>query len=284
MPLIATQLQQARDTLAPVAGANAALEARLLAQHAWGMAPEELLREANGEREAAPLAALVARRRTAEPISQILGYKEFWRDRFVVTQAVLTPRADSETLIETLLRLRPDTQAALRLLDLGTGSGCLLLSALREYPNARGLGIDQSDTALGVATQNAAHLRLQERVTFVRSNWCSNLGEHKFDVVLANPPYIPTADIASLDADVRSFEPHAALDGGPDGLDCYRDILQQLTAHVMPGALVLFEVGMGQADAVAAMATPDFTLHSIVPDLAGIARVVVLTFTPDSRL
>lgn len=278
---IAQQLRLAALALAPVAKENAMREARLLAAHAWGMSPEDLLRDADKPRDAQALAPLLARRRAAEPVAQILGYKEFWRDRFAVSRDVLCPRADSETLIETLLRVRPQQHAALRLLDLGTGSGCLLLSALREYPNATGVGVDQSEAALAVATQNAAQLMLQERATFVHSHWCSNL-DARFDVVLANPPYIPTADIAGLDADVRDYEPHRALDGGADGLDCYRQILQQLPTHLTPGAHVLFEVGAGQAHDVAALAIHPFSLHSMVPDLAGIARVVALTFTPDA--
>ncbi|MFM9891124.1 MAG: peptide chain release factor N(5)-glutamine methyltransferase [Rickettsiales bacterium] len=279
---IAQHLYSARQALAPIAGPNAALEARLLAAHAWGMSPEDLLREANVTRDAQALHTLLARRSAAEPVAHILGYKEFWRDRFAVSRDVLTPRADSETLIETLLRLYPQQNVPLRILDLGTGSGCLLLSGLREYPNATGVGADQSEAALAMAAQNAAQLMLQERASFVRSEWCSNLGESRFHVVLANPPYIPSGEIAGLDADVRGFEPHAALDGGADGLDCYRSIVQQLPPHLLPGAHVLFEVGAGQAHDVAALAIPYFSLHSIVPDLAGIARVVALTFTPDA--
>ncbi len=276
MQPIATQLQHARQALSPVAGDLAALEARVLASHAWGLSPEALVREAGSMRDAAPLLQLVTRRLAHEPIAQITGEKDFWRDVFAVSADVLTPRADSETMIEELLRQRPDQTAALRMLDLGTGSGCLLLSALREYPEAQGVGVDQSEAALAMASTNAKRLRLDGRSHFLRSNWCGAV-EGKFDIVLSNPPYIPQATIATLDADVRHYEPHAALDGGVDGLDCYRDILQQLMPHLSPGALVLFEVGAGQATDVAALGQAQgFVLRAITNDLAGIARIVAL--------
>lgn len=279
---IVAQLADARVKLAPVAHENAGLEARVLAAHAWGMSAEALVLHANAPQNAAAFAALVERRLQAEPVAQIIGEKQFWRDVFQVSAEVLTPRADSETMIECLLRHRPQKDAALRMLDLGTGTGCLLLSALREYGNARGVAVDQSDAALAVAAGNAAALGLADRCSMLRSNWCSNLAG-TFDVVLANPPYIPTDDIAGLAADVRGFEPHGALDGGADGLDCYRRILGTLEAsrgalagHLNAGALVLFEVGMGQADDVAALGqAAGFSVKEIANDLAGIARVVV---------
>jgi release factor glutamine methyltransferase len=280
MQTIAAQLNHARQALAPVAGEGAGLEARLLAGHAWGMSPEDLLRHADDARDDAALQQLLARRLTHEPVAQIVGHRFFWKDAFAVTRDVLTPRADSETMIEVLLQLRPQQQVPLRLLDLGTGSGCLLLSALREYPQGTGVGVDQSVAALVVARANAASLQLHSRSDFCCSNWCSNVSG-EFDVILANPPYIETADIATLDADVRAHEPHSALDGGADGLDCYRSILQQIGAHLAPEALLLFEVGAGQASDVARLgAAHGFTLIQTTPDLAGIARVLAFHPTP----
>lgn len=271
-------LSDAAQKLAPIAGSNAALEARVLAAHAWGMTPEGLVLYGQDVRDAAALETLVARRMQAEPVAQIVGTKHFWKDVFAVNRHVLTPRADSETLIETLLRQRRDTTVPLRILDLGTGSGCLLLSALREYPQASGLGVDRSADALMVAQQNAQALDLQTRAAFVQSEWCATV-EGGFDVVLANPPYIPQAEIATLAADVRDYEPHGALDGGADGLDCYRSIIAQLPNVLNTNALVLFEVGAGQAEMVAALGTQaGFTCAEIVPDLAGIERVVALNF------
>ena len=300
MHSIAHQLLNARAALAPIAGANAALEARLLAAHAWDMSHEALVLNGQDIRDATVLDALVARRVEAEPVAQILGHKDFWKHTFCVTHDVLTPRADSETIIETLLRLRPDTVAPLRLLDLGTGSGCLILSALSEYAHATGLALDASPNALAIAAKNAAALNLAARVEMRQSDWCS-AAVGTFDVVLSNPPYIATTDIEGLDADVRDYEPHGALDGGADGLACYRKILgvsdwsadqsstprrglmadspRSLREHVNPGALVLFEVGMGQAQDVAALGVAQgFKLQEIVNDLAGVARVGVVTY------
>ncbi len=278
MHSIAHQLHNARTLLAPVAKENAALEARLLAAHAWGMTLEALVMAGNESREEAPFSELVARRTKAEPVAQILGKKDFWKSTFFVNRDVLTPRADSETMIETLLRLRPDTSTALRMLDLGTGSGCLILSALGEYEHATGLALDASEAALTIAAKNAAALNLTSRCDMALSDWCS-AATGGFDVVLSNPPYIPTMDIVALDADVRDYEPHGALDGGADGLDCYRELLQQLPPHLNQGALVLFEVGDRQADDVAALAVAQgFALREIVRDLAGVARVVAVEY------
>lgn len=280
MKNIERQLSSARSVLAPVAGANAALEARVLACHAWSMTPEALVLAGREARDAAALDALVARRATHEPVSQIVGEKEFWKDRFLVSRDVLTPRADSETMIELLLRCRPDTQAVLRFVDLGTGSGCLLLSALREYPKALGIGVDQSADALEIAQRNLDRFGFNDRAILLQSDWCSNL-LGSFDVVLANPPYIPTANIATLDADVREFEPHAALDGGADGLACYCSIFGQIAPFLKPNALLLFEVGQGQAQDVAALGeSAGFSLLEITNDLAGIGRVVAFTHSP----
>jgi release factor glutamine methyltransferase len=276
MTAIAAQLADARAKLAPVAGANAALEARLLAAHAWRMSPEELVLHGQDTRDVAAFGCLIARRLNHEPVAQILGEKHFWRDVFAVSRDVLTPRADSETMIETLLRLRPDVLSPVRILDLGTGSGCLVLSALREYTTATAVAVDASEAALSIAAKNAAALGLDARVEMLHSDWCSKL-VGRFDVILSNPPYIPTRDIATLDADVQAYEPHRALDGGADGLDCYRMLVQQLLQHANPIALLLFEVGMGQAEDVAAIGVAaGWQRIEITNDLAGIPRVVAL--------
>lgn len=281
MRAIATQLSEARTKLAPVAGGNAALEARLLAAHAWGMSHEALLLHGDDTRDAAVFAALVERRMTAEPVAQIVGEKDFWKDSFKVTRDVLTPRADSETIIEALLKHRGNKDVPYRVLDLGTGSGCLILSALREYAHATAVAVDASPAALEIAAHNAAALGMGERCEMLHSIWCEKL-DGVFDIIISNPPYIPTADIAGLDADVRVHEPMSALDGGVDGLDDYRSIAQQLVNHAKPGSLLLFEVGMGQAADVAAIAAhAGWTLLEYTNDLAGIARVVALEFNPN---
>ncbi len=278
MQAISQQLANARTKLAAIAGTNAALEARLLAAHAWGMSHESLLLRGNDMQDVTTLTALIDRRLTAEPVAQIVGRKGFWKDDFIVSRHVLTPRADSETMIETLLRQRVDLDAPYRMLDLGTGSGCLILSALREYHNATAVAVDASEMALNIAARNAAALSMGDRCEMLHSNWCENLNG-RFDIIISNPPYIPTVEIGTLSADVRVHEPIRALDGGEDGLDDYRRIMKQLAAHAKPGSLLLFEVGMGQADDVAAIATEaGWAAIELAKDFAGIARVVALEF------
>lgn len=281
MKTISAQLAYAAEQLTPVSGELARLEARLLAEHAWGIAPEVIVRDANSEIEddkIAALESLLARRVQHEPIAQILGRKHFWKDSFIVTRDVLTPRADSETIMEACLKLRPDMAQPYRMLDLGTGSGCLLLSLLREYPNATGMGVDNSAAALNVASANARTAGFESRVEFFNGDWCENLEySAQFDVVVSNPPYIASADVALLMPDVRDHEPRGALNGGMDGLDCYRAILSQIRPHMKEGALLLFEVGEGQAADVALHAVAHGFVHlGETKDMAGIDRVVAL--------
>ena len=281
-PTVQQHLQQTGALLASVAGDLAPLEARMLAQHAWCKSREDLLREADQPvaEEAAEMLQKMAQRRLArEPMSQILGMKDFWKDQFVVTRDVLTPRADSETLIEALLAARADKNASLHMLDLGTGSGCLVLSALREYANASATAVDRSPAALAVAKGNAERLGLQARVRFLEGDWCNPLDSaDRFDIVITNPPYIARAEIAALDEDVKGYEPHLALDGGIDGLDCYRTILSTIGAYLNPGAFVLAEVGQGQDQDVKKIGEANGLRHVQTHCyLVGIARIVVWT-------
>lgn len=230
------------------------------------------------------LAAFVARRVRGEPVAQIVGSKGFWTLDLKVTRDVLCPRPDTETIIDALLKYRPNKQSAFRILDLGTGSGCLILSALSEYKNATGDAVDKSDTALAVARENAeraAHqdVTIKNRIEFFSGDWCDALpGDRKYDVILSNPPYIPTAEIDMLAIDVKAFEPMLALDGGEDGLDCYRTLAKQFQTRMVNEAIALIEVGAGQADDVAAiMERSGLNVVNTENDLAGIARVVVLT-------
>lgn len=260
---------------------TAALDARLLVSHGLQLTQEALIAQSQRALDASEITvldALIARRVAREPVSHILGTRGFWKHDFLVTRDVLTPRPDSETMIEGLLALHPEKNAELTILDIGTGSGCLLLSALHEYPNARGVGLDKSAAALRVATQNAERLKLASRASFIESDWFENLPKTmRADIVLSNPPYIPTQAVDILDRDVREYEPHLALDGGVDGLACYRKIFSQLSLYLSNHPLILIEVGAGQAQDVAEIArTNGMKLHSILPDLAGIDRIVVL--------
>lgn len=218
----------------------------------------------------------IKRRKAGEPVSKIIGKKGFWKDDFNVTCDVLDPRPDSETLIETILKYEPDTKKTLTFLDIGTGSGCLLLSLLGEYKNAHGVGIDKSDKALQVAQSNTHTDRASfKNVDFMQPYWTQELGN--FDIILSNPPYIPLSEIETLDKAVRNYDPLLALSGGIDGLDAYRQLAKTLGALLKPNGKIFFEIGMGQEkDVIALMAEHNFTCLSQQKDLSGIIRV--LTF------
>jgi release factor glutamine methyltransferase len=249
---------------------SARLDARLLWQFARDVEAGALV--AKGR--AGPLfEALVARRLAHEPLAYILGHKEFWSLAFAVGPGVLIPRPDSETLIEALCKTVPNKAAPLSILDLGTGSGCLLIVALSEYANAKGIGTDASPTALAWARRNIAAHKLDGRARLVDANWLEE--DSSFDVILCNPPYIATADIEKLAPDVRLFEPRSALDGGPDGLDAYRALAPRIGKWLAPGGRAFLEIGVGQEAAVRAIVeAANLTVLSVFTDLAGVARCV----------
>ena len=236
-------------------------------------------RDAAPEATVATLRALTARRVKREPMAYILGEREFWGLTFRVTPDVLVPRPDSETVIEAALALLPDRTRAWSILDLGIGSGCLLLSLLNEFPNARGVGMDASHAALAVAEGNARALALAARARFEigdwhRPEWQERLGG-PFDLVVSNPPYIEAAAIDELMPEVARFEPRQALDGGPDGLAAYRLIATAARRLVAPSGYLLVEAGERQATDIADI----FRLNGLNPeaffkDLRGIDRVV----------
>lgn len=191
----------------------------------------------------------IARRERREPISHILGRKGFWKVMLRVTPDVLTPRPDTETILDIVLPAFPE-HMRFTMLDLGVGSGAILLAILAERPAAKGLGIDVSEEALAVARENAASLGLASRAAFLRSDWTYGLGDGTFDLVVSNPPYIASGEIAGLDPEVRDHEPRLALDGGPDGLDAYRTLAPQILRVLRPGGLFAVEIGVGQRAAV----------------------------------
>ncbi len=224
--------------------------------------------------------ALLLRRIAREPLAYITGHKEFWSLDFAVGPGVLIPRPDSETLVEDVRRTYPDHGAPLSILDLGTGSGCLLVAALKEYPNAHGVGIDQSPEALAWARRNVAAHRLEDRATLIESGWLEEASPG-FDILLSNPPYIRTADIAALQPEVARFEPAAALDGGPDGLDAYRALALRIGRLLKPSGRAFLELGAGQGESVAALlAANGLSLDHFAADLAGIPRCLVAKRNP----
>lgn len=274
-----------RDTAVALTAAgidNVRFEARLLLAHASGLSVEQLIArgsDAVPAAVAATLRGLTGRRVAREPMAYILGEREFWGLPFKVSPAVLVPRPDSETLIETALDLLPDRSRPLRILDLGVGSGCLLLTLLREYPQANGVGMDASEAALAVARTNADALGVASRTVLVAADWRQpgwiERLDGPFDLLVSNPPYIESRVIGELMPEVAAHEPRLALDGGPDGLAAYRIIAAAAARIVVPGGWVLVEGGDGQAPDIAGLfAASGLSPKSARKDLAGVERVV----------
>lgn len=278
MTAIAVLLRDATRQLAAAGIEAAPREARLLLQAAAGLAmagqiadPERVIDSAAGER----FRVLLARRVAREPMAQILGHREFWSLAFRVTADTLDPRPDSETLVQAALDRIKDRAAPLRLLDFGTGTGCLLLALLHELPQATGLGIDLSPAALAVAQGNAGSLGLGGRAEFRLGDWDEGVAPG-FDVLVSNPPYIVSSEIAGLQPEVSRFEPRGALDGGPDGLAAYRRLLPAAARLLRPAGLAAFEIGLGQAESVVGLGRAAGLRHLATElDLGSVARVVV---------
>jgi release factor glutamine methyltransferase len=251
------------------------LEARLLLAHALGIGREDLLRAAHQPVATDAYDALIARRAAHEPLALILGRREFWSLDFAVSPATLIPRPESETLIEAALAAFPDRAAVRSVLDLGTGTGCLLLAALSEFPAAFGIGVDRVPAAAALAARNAAALGLADRAAFLAGDWAAALAG-RFDLILSNPPYIATTDLAGLMEEVAGHEPPSALDGGADGTDAYRRIVADLPRLLAPGGVAIVELGAGQSQSVAGLAGAAGLRADTRADLAGIPRALVL--------
>lgn len=221
--------------------------------------------------------AMILRRLAGEPVARIVGKREFWSLAFELAPSSLVPRPDSETLVAAALELLPRARSqAVDLLDLGTGPGTLLLPLLHEWKLAHGLGVDRDEATLRAAQRNAKRFGLAERARFICGDWGGGLAPHSFDLVVSNPPYIRSGDIPHLSAEVRLFDPLAALDGGRDGLHAYRLLLPQVGTVLKPGGLVLLEIGEDQEIEVSVLAAAaGFTLLGPARrDLAGCPRVI----------
>jgi len=270
----AAAIGQIAARLAAAGIADARREARIILAAAADVdAAGLLLLTEIQEAKAEPM---VVRRVRREPMAYILGRKEFWGLNFAVSPATLIPRPDSETIIEAALAAVPERDGVQRILDLGTGTGCLLLAALSEFKNAFGLGVDISPQAASLAAANARNLGLASRSAFVVGDWTSALADTKFDLILGNPPYIAGADFAGLMPEVRQYEPDSALHGGPDGLAAYRAIFAALPALLSDSGLALLELGAGQAEQVADMAKAAGFQTDFRRDMANIPRVVLI--------
>jgi release factor glutamine methyltransferase len=259
-----------------------ALDARLLTGAALNLDLTGVIAQATRQLttdEADRLDGFARRRLAGEPVARILGSKEFWGLPFKLSAETLVPRPDTETIVEAtleILRAGDRAQARLRIADLGTGSGAILLALLTELPDATGIGTDLSTAALGTAKANAQYLSLASRTDFIVSDYADALSG-TFDLIVSNPPYIRSADIAGLAPEVRDHDPHLALDGGHDGLEAYRRIAPQAARLLSPGGLLVLEIGQGQDDDVARLvAAAGLTVMGPAKrDLAGIGRAVL---------
>ena len=216
---------------------------------------------------------LLKRRLNREPIANIVNKKSFWSYDFFVNENVLTPRNDSEILIEAVLSNYNNMQEGLKILDLGTGSGCLVLSLLKMYKNASGLAVDISEKALKVAKQNAENLKINI-IKFLKNNWNDNI-EDKFDIIISNPPYIPTKEIKELEPEVNKFNPLLALDGGEDGLNCYRYLAKSLDKNLKENTKIFLEIGKNQEKDIEKIFNENgYKLLKMYKDLAEINRIL----------
>lgn len=240
--------QGARSRLEAAGVPGPVIDARVLVEAACGVTRADIVGDPHRELSAAQverLDAYLERRIRREPVSHILGRKGFWNIMLGVTADVLTPRPETEVIVDHALRLFPEGRP-FRILDLGVGSGAILLAILAERPAARGLGIDVSEEALAVARDNAARLGLADRIALLRGDWSGGLAGSEFDLVVSNPPYIASPVIETLDPEVRDYEPRIALDGGPDGLDAYRRLAPEILRMLRPGGRFLVEIGYDQ--------------------------------------
>jgi release factor glutamine methyltransferase len=253
-------------------------EARLLMQHALRLRPEALLASDNrplDDAEATRLSVLVSRRAGREPLAYVTGVREFWSLEFAVDRSALVPRPETETVVEAVLARTAHLPSRPRLLDLGTGSGCLLVALLSERRGATGLGIDINADAVSLARGNAARHGLDGRGSFVVADWCAPLAA-RFDVVVSNPPYVTAEALASLAPEIACHEPRTALAGGADGYACYRRLAPQIACVLAPAGLAAIEVGAGMADEVATLfAAEGLAEIERRTDLAGIDRCVL---------
>lgn len=261
---------------------DAALDARFLLEEVCGTNLQTLLvfpEKKVTEEEVNQYRAFVQRRKDREPTAMILGEWDFMGLTFRLNKSTLIPEQDTEVLVETALeelKRRGSGEAPLRILDLCTGSGCILLSLLYELRNAGGLGTDLSEEALEAARENAVRLGLQERAAFRQGDLWEPVGDERFDLIVSNPPYVPTDVIPTLEPEVRCGEPYAALDGGEDGLVFYRRILEEAAGHLKPSGIIIVESGFDEAAQIAAL-MQDQKLRGIrtVKDYGGLDRVVL---------
>jgi release factor glutamine methyltransferase len=278
---ITQHLSDARKVLIAADVAGSALDARLLLQAACELSHEEIIAEPDriiSATQSAVFQNFITRRLGHEPVSRILGLREFYGREFVVTPAVLDPRADTETVIDLIRGLVAPAQAGGKLLDIGTGSGAIIITLLAELATLQGVAVDISLDALQVAKKNALRHGVSGRLQFQHGSWFEGVAG-RFNLIVSNPPYIPHAEIAMLETDVKDYDPHLALDGGGDGLYAYRALASGAADYLAVGGFIVVEIGAGQAsDVTEIFARHLFKLHSQKKDLGGHVRA--LAFQP----
>ncbi len=261
-----------KDTL------GSALEARMILDDYAGVRWDDILTEPERELPQSTLDQIEEiknRRLSGEPLSRIAGEREFYGRIFALGTDTLDPRPDTEILIEAALKAC--TSPPKSILDLGTGTGCILITLLSEWQESQGIGVDLAQGAIDVAQKNAERHGVKDRATFIQSNWWESVGG-TFDLIVSNPPYIPNQDIANLEIEVKNHDPILALDGGNDGYDAYKIIFSQLKKRLNQGGTALFEIGIGQCGYISRLAEESgFHVNAIHPDLAGIPRVVEIS-------
>jgi release factor glutamine methyltransferase len=273
----------ARDRLKAAGIDSPVIDARILLESAAEASRMDIVTDPYRmltQEQTQTLDSYLDRRERREPVARIIGRRGFWKILLNVDSNVLIPRPDTEVIVERTLAAFDEHQA-FRILDLGVGSGAILLAILAERPLATGLGVDVSEEALAVARDNAAHLGLSGRLALLRGDWTAGLGDQGFDLVVSNPPYIPTAVIETLEPEVRDHEPRLALDGGEDGLDHYRLLAPEILRVLKPGGRFLVEIGYDQAKAVDALFREAGAVAvAVIKDLADKDRVVAGVRSP----
>lgn len=271
--------QDAKQNLEEAGVETPALDARVLLQHVSGISDADFI-SGDGllsNEQKRELSNYIFRRMTGEPVSKILGRKEFYSREFKVTKDTLDPRPDTETLIEQALKWAKGQHEDLRILDLGTGTGCIIITLLAELPGSTGVACDYSAAALEVTKTNAQMHDVADRLDFVQSDWFEDV-QGTYDLIVSNPPYIPNPEIATLPKEVRNHDPILALDGGKDGLEPYKMIFSNLKIFLKPNGRAFFEFGFSQAENVSRLVDDsNLSMVGITPDIAGIPRVVEIS-------
>ncbi|MEA2745603.1 MAG: release factor glutamine methyltransferase [Acetobacteraceae bacterium] len=247
----------------------------MLLAHALGFTQSDLIRNPGQQIDTTIYERLLVRRIGHEPVALIVGRREFWSMEFMVSPASIIPRPESETLIEAAVAAFGDRRQPTKIIDLGTGTGCLLLALLQEFPTAFGIGVDLAPDAAALAKANATQLGLRSRSAFLVGDWTEAISG-SFDLVISNPPYIPGPEVATLMPEVAHYEPRLALDGGPDGYEAHRTILSDLNRLLEPNGIAILELGRGQANYVSYLAREAGFQASFRMDLAEIPRAIVL--------